>query len=118
MVPRLECLLPKRGLRLVFPEPLGQPFRPGVLVMFLAAPAVPGRAVIVLVELCKLVLLSLRLRAVKPTLMLPAVGWTRCFVQGHGGHQEERRIRAWRGSRGAAESPALRPSDASLCRDG
>lgn len=39
-------MLPKRGLRLVFPESLVQPFCSAVQVMFLAAPAMPGRGAI------------------------------------------------------------------------
>lgn len=63
MVLRLGCALPKRSLRLVFPESLVQSFCPGVGVVVLAAPAVPERAATatVLVDLCKLVLLSLGL---------------------------------------------------------
>lgn len=41
----------KRGLRLVFPESLVQPFPPGVQVMFLAGLAVLGRATAVIGEL-------------------------------------------------------------------
>lgn len=54
-------MLPKRDLRLVFQQSLFQPSCAGVQVMVLAAVAVPERAAIVLVDLCKLVLLLLRL---------------------------------------------------------